>query len=259
MLLEGKRIIVTGGLTGIGRATVLACVQHGATVVSMSRKPPTDPSAVALLEQVQIYGSGPVSHLAVDVSSKDDVDRAFDEGVAWMGGLDAMVNCAGDELESPADEITAAPMQELFDVNVLGTAFTDAAAFRHMKDSGGSIINYGSYVGVVGLPGVAAYAASKGAVAAYSRSIAMEWGQYGIRVNVVCPVVMTELYEKGFALMPPQRRAQMEAYFAASIPLGGKPGKAEDSANLNVFLASDMSSFIHGQLIGVDGGMMMPR
>jgi 3-oxoacyl-[acyl-carrier protein] reductase len=259
MLLENKRIIVTGGLTGIGKATVLACAKHGATVVSMSRKAPTDPSAVEMLEQARAIGSGSVSHLASDVSVQEDVDRAFDEAAAQMGGLDAMVNCAGDELESPADEMTAAPMQQLFDVNVLGTAFTDAAAFRHMKDSGGSIINYGSYVGVVGLPGVAAYAASKGAVSAYSRSIAMEWGQYGIRVNVVCPVVMTELYEKGFGLMPPERRAQMEAYFAASIPLGGKPGKAEDSANLNVFLASDMSSFIHGQLIGVDGGMMMPR
>lgn len=137
----------------------------------------------------------------------------------------------------------------------MGTAFTCAAAFRYMKNTGGSIINYASYAGECGFPSMPAYSAAKGAVIAYSRTIARDWAKYGIRVNIVCPLVLTELAERA---LNGERGPQLRAFIETSVPLG-RWGKPEEAANLNVFLASDMASFITGQLICVDGGWLMPR
>lgn len=106
---------------------------------------------------------------------------------------------------------------------------------------------------------MAAYSAAKGGVLAYSRTIAKDWAPYNIRTNVVMPGVITELAEFWMNEMDAERRAQIDAWMAATIPLGGKLGKVEDAANLNIFLASDMAAYIHGQTIGVDGGMFMSR
>lgn len=109
------------------------------------------------------------------------------------------------------------------------------------------------------MPSLAAYSAAKGGVLAYTRTIAKEWGRYNIRSNVIMPAAVTELLEATVNDMDPQRRAEWEAWSASKIPLGGKLGRAEDAANLNLFLASDMATYIHGQTIGADGGMFMTR
>lgn len=259
MLLKGKRIIVTGGATGIGKATVLASAREGAVVVSVSRRPPTDEKAKKVVEEAKKLGPGPIMHMQLDVRNQDEVNSVFEKAVAWMGGLDVLVNSHGIEHMKPAEDLTAEDLNEQFAVHLLGTAFTCAAAFRYMKNTGGSIINHASYAGVCGVEGMPAYSAAKGAVIGYSRCIAKDWGQYWIRVNIVCPSAMSELAEQFFSAMSPEQLEQFEAWMAAQVPLGGKIGKVEDVANVNVFLASDMSRFVHGQTIGVDGGALMTR
>ena len=260
MLLEGKKIIVTGGVTGIGKATVLGMAREGAQVVSMSRGTPDEDRVVAVVDAANALGKGPISHLQLDVTDQTAVNSAFARAIETMGGLDALVNSAGLEHQCPAEDLTAEPMLEQFSVHVLGTAFTNAAAFHHYKDvGGGTIINYASYAGVCGMPGMASYSAAKGGVIAYTRTVAKDWAPHKVRVNVVCPGVMTELAQFWLDEMDTARRAQIDAWQAATIPFGGKLGDVEDAANLNIFLASDMSKFIHGQTIAVDGGMMMSR
>ena len=259
MLLKGKRIIVTGGATGIGEATVLACAREGAAVVSVSRRPPADEKAKKVVEEAKKLGPGPTTHMQLDVRKQDEVNSVFEKAVSWMGGLDVLVNCAGIEHQKPAEDLTAEDLNEQFAIHALGTVFTCTAAFRYMKNTGGSIINHASYCGVLGMQGMAAYSAAKGAVIGYSRSIAREWGQYWIRVNIICPAAVTELYQQVLDDLPAESREVIDSWMAANVPLGGKMGKAEDCASLNVFLASDLSRFVHGQTIAVDGGMMMSR
>jgi NAD(P)-dependent dehydrogenase (short-subunit alcohol dehydrogenase family) len=261
VLLDGKRIIVTGGVTGIGRASVIGMVREGAQVVSMSRKSPDDDGVKAVMSAAADLGPGPAMHLKCDVSDQSAVNAAFSEAIEAMGGLDVLVNCAGWETQEPAEDLTLQHLEAMFAVNVWGTVFTNGAACRHYKTVGGGvIINYASYAGVCGMPGMASYSAAKGAVVAFTRSIAKDWArQYNIRSNLVCPGVMTELAEKFFDEMEPERLAQITAWQQATILLGGKPGEAEDAANLTIFLASDLGKFVHGQTIGVDGGMMMSR
>lgn len=260
MMLQGKKIIVTGGVTGIGRASVISMVREGASVVSVSRAAPTSDKAVAVVEAAKKLGSGKVMHMQLDITKQADVNSVFDKAVAFMGGLDVLVNSAGIEQQKPTEDLTEQDLHEQFAVHVLGTAFTNSAACRHMKTTGGgSIINYASYAGVVTMPMMAAYGAAKAGVIAYTRVIAQEWAPYNIRANVLCPAVTSEMSEDWYAEMSPERLAQITAWKKFVIPLTGDLGKPQDAANLNMFLASDLASYMTGQLIGVDGGMMMGR
>ncbi|OBH11167.1 hypothetical protein A5695_20385 [Mycobacterium sp. E1747] len=260
MLLHGKRIVITGGVTGIGRASALAMAGNGASVVTMSRSAPESERAATVVSALRELGSGSFAHVQVDVTKQDHVDAAFDEAVAVLGGIDVLVSSAGIEQQKPTENLLESDLYEQFAVHVLGTAFTNAAAFRYMKPVGqGSIVNYSSYAGVVTMPQMAAYGAAKAGVIAYTRVIAQEWGPLGIRANVVCPAVHTELAETWYSEMSPEKSAEIAAWKQAVIPLTGDLGKPEDAANLNVFLASDMSSFMTGQLVGIDGGMLMAR
>src|SRR4030042_3905774 len=257
LLFKGKRIVVTGGATGIGEATVLAYAREEAVVVSMSRRPPTDEKAKKVVEEANKLGAGPIMHMQLDVRNQDEVNSVFEKAVAWMGGLDVLVNCHGLEQQKPAEELTAEDLNEQFAIHALGTAFTCAAAFRYMKNTGGSIINHASHCGVIGMQNMAAYSAGKGAVLGYSRAIAKEWGQYLIRMHFVCPAAVTEIFQRVLDNFTAEERVGIDSWFAANIPLGGQMGKIEDCADLNVLLASDLSRFVHGQTLAVDGGRMM--
>ena len=259
MLLEGKKIIVTGGVTGIGKATVLAMAREGASVVSTSRATPDSERTVSVISAAKKLGKGKIAHMRMDVTRQDEVNAVFDQAVEFLGGLDAIVNSAGIEQQKPTENLIEKDLYDQFAVHVLGTAFTNSAACRHMKGKGGSIINYSSYAGVGTMRMMAAYGVAKAGVIAYTRVIAQEWAPYLIRANVVCPAIMTEMAEVWYAEMSPERLAEITAWQKSVIPLTGTLGKPQDAANLNVFLASDMSNYMTGQLIGVDGGMMMGR
>jgi NAD(P)-dependent dehydrogenase (short-subunit alcohol dehydrogenase family) len=178
-----------------------------------------------------------------------------------MGGLDVMVNVAGIQRFADADAPDMDFVERIYRINVFGTMNTDGAAYRIMKQAGGgAIVNFGSEAGFTAEPNNAVYGSTKGAVHTWTRSIAREWGGDGIRVNAVLPYMTTPMYQAFREAMSPEDLAAHDAQTAKEIPLGGKFGDPDtDLAPVMVFLASDASHFITGQLIPVDGGLVSVR
>jgi NAD(P)-dependent dehydrogenase (short-subunit alcohol dehydrogenase family) len=178
--LDDRRIIITGGASGMGEALVRAFPALGAKVVSLD---------VAEEAGTRIAAEAGARFITVDVTSKQSVDAAFDTAVEDLGGLDVLVHAAGIAPSSPAEDTSVELWNRILSINSLGTLLTNQAAFRALKDNGGAIINFASAAGITGLRNKAAYAASKGAVAAFSRTIAAEWARYGITVNMIAPAI----------------------------------------------------------------------
>jgi NAD(P)-dependent dehydrogenase (short-subunit alcohol dehydrogenase family) len=245
--LDGKRVIVTGGAGGIGNAAVIALHAAGARVAcTFNAAKPDLPDGV--------------HSERCDITSKGEIDHAFDTFARALGGLDVLIHAAGIHGSCPAEQLTEEGWDRMMALNGRATMLTNQAAFRHMQSTGGggSIVNMGSVEGVRGYAGNAAYAASRGAVMAWTRSVALEWGRHGIRANCVAPVVFTGPAERMRAKLDDATNAMIDAHLAQAIPLGGKMGDAlRDLAPVLVFLASDASHFITGQTLSVDGGFMM--
>jgi NAD(P)-dependent dehydrogenase (short-subunit alcohol dehydrogenase family) len=251
MLLDGKRVIVTGGASGIGAATVRAYVAAGAAVVALDVNDADGERVVAAA------GSG-AQFLHCDIAQREEVFGVFERAVERLGGLDVMANVAGVERRTPAEAIDDPEWDLIFDVNVRGTLYTNQAAFRHLRDHGGRIINFGSGAGIRGQAGSAHYSASKGAVMAWTRTVAQEWAKYRITVNSVVPAIWTPMYDAWRARMTDQERMIHDMAMQHVIPLGGKLGDPDaDAGPVMLFLASDMSHFMTGQCFAVDGGMIM--
>ena len=244
-ILNGKRIIITGGAGGIGHAALRLCHEYGATVAcTFNSEQPVLPPGVASER--------------CDITKKVEVDEVFDRLVRRLGGLDVLVHAAGAHGSCPADQIEEKDWDRLFTLNVKATLFVNQAAFRHMRDQGGSIVNMGSCEGVRGFAGNGCYAASRGAVMAWTRSVALEWGCHNIRVNALAPVAETRIALDMRSHLDEEAQAAMDAHLARAIPLGGKLGDPyRDIAPVIAFLASDASHFVTGQTLSVDGGLMM--
>jgi NAD(P)-dependent dehydrogenase (short-subunit alcohol dehydrogenase family) len=251
MLLAGRRIVVTGGASGIGAATVRAYAREGARVASLDVNDEAGRRVAA--------DAGPeVTYLHCDVAERAQVDDGMARAVASLGGLDALVHAAGIERGQPAEEITDAEWDLVFAVNVKGTLHTNQAAFPHLRARGGRILNFGSGAAIRGQRGAAHYAASKGAVMAWTRTVAQEWAQYGITVNAIVPAMWTPMYDAHRARLGEPERTMHDLAMEHVIPLGGRLGDPDrDLAPVMVFLAGDGARFITGQAIAVDGGMVM--
>jgi NAD(P)-dependent dehydrogenase (short-subunit alcohol dehydrogenase family) len=260
MLLKDKRVIVTGGASGIGRATVVACAREGANVVSLSTAAPERSRVRALMAEVEAMGAGRLTHLQVDVSDKAAVDRGFDEAAAWLGGgLDGLVNSAAIQAWKPAEAFTKDEILEDMAVNTFGAVYANQAAFRFMKDTGGSIVNLISYVAIGGQEMMAGYGLSKGAVIGWSHVIAREWGPRFIRVNMVAPIVETTGFQNYYRQLTPEKQRLSDLRRQQTISLGGKMGSSGDAADVNVFLLSDLSRYLTGQTLYADGGASFSR
>jgi NAD(P)-dependent dehydrogenase (short-subunit alcohol dehydrogenase family) len=204
-------------------------------------------------------GPGEARYQRCDVSRKEDVDAAFTAAVDWLGGLDALVNIAGVERKSAAESISQQDWDLMFDVNARGTLNTNQAAFVHLRERGGRIVNFASAAGVMGVPGLAHYSAAKAAVLGWTRTAAKEWGRYGITVNAMAPAMWTPMYEKFRARLDDAQLQAHDAMMAQQVPLGGRLGDPDrDMAPVLVFLVSDGARFITGQTLAVDGGLMIP-
>jgi 3-oxoacyl-[acyl-carrier protein] reductase len=258
MQLENKRIIVTGGAQGIGAATVRAYVAEGAIVTAMDLNAEAGEKVASTATAA---GPGRAAFQKLDVSDRAAVDSAFTTAAEEMGGLDVMVNVAGIQRFADADAPDMDFVELIYRINVFGTINTDGAAFKLMQpNGGGAIINFGSEAGFTAEPNNAVYGSTKGAVHTWTRSIAREWGRHGIRVNAVLPYMTTPMYQAFRDAMTPEDLAAHDAQTAQEIPLGGKFGDPDkDLAPVMVFLASDASHFITGQLIPVDGGLISVR
>lgn len=246
--LPGKRIIVVGGAQGAGEAAVDAYLAAGARVVSLDiavgEKDPGRPGD-------RFLGGH------CDVSVQEQVDSGFEKAVAFLGGLDVICVPAGVTERLEPEDITEAHMKRILQINVLGTMFTNQAAFRYMRDTGGSIINFASISGIRGREMRAHYCTTKGAVAAWTRAIALDWAKYNIRCNAVAPMIYSSIVAKVRAQLSPEKQIEFDEGIGSAQLLPGGLRTPDSLAGILTLLASEGSSYITGQVFSVDGGAMM--
>jgi NAD(P)-dependent dehydrogenase (short-subunit alcohol dehydrogenase family) len=239
-------VLITGALTGIGRATALAFAHEGARVVVSGRR---DDAGLALIAELRATGAE-AEFIRADVRHESDVQNLVDKTVARFGRLDVAVNNAGTEGKpGPLTEQTAESYAATFDTNVLGVILSMKHELRVMQAQGsGSVVNLSSTMGHRGAPGASLYTASKHAVEGLTKSAALEGAAFGVRVNAVAPgPVDTGMLDR-FA-----GNAERKAGLIAGVPLK-RLGRPEDIAAAIVFTASDKAAFITGQIIDVNGG-----
>jgi NAD(P)-dependent dehydrogenase (short-subunit alcohol dehydrogenase family) len=239
-------ILITGALTGIGRATALAFAKEGATVVVSGRR---EAEGKAVEVKLRSLGSEAAFILA-DVRHEDDISNVVDQTIARFDRLDVAVNNAGTEGKpGPVIEQTPDSYTAMFDTNVLGTLLSLKHELRVMQPQGsGSIINISSTMGERGAANLSLYTASKHAVEGLTKSAALEGAPFGVRVNAVAPgPTETAMLDRLTGA------ADKKAAFVAAVPLkrGAKP---EEIADAITFLASGKASFITGQIIRINGG-----
>jgi NAD(P)-dependent dehydrogenase (short-subunit alcohol dehydrogenase family) len=239
-------VLVTGALTGIGRATALAFAQEGARLIVSGRR---DDAGQTLVKELRALG-GEAEFIRADVRQEEDVRNLIDKTVARFGRLDVAVNNAGTEGKpGPVTQQTAESYAATFDTNVLGTLLSLKHELRVMQGQGsGSIVNISSTYGHEGAGGASVYAASKHAVEGLTKSAALEAAGSGVRVNAVAPGPTETGMLNRFT-----GTAERKAGLAATVPLG-RIGTPEELARAIVFVASEKASFLTGQIVTVDGG-----
>ena len=249
MRLANKTAIITGGGTGIGQACARAFCREGANEVLFGRrKQKLEKTAHELAEASQKLGSR-VLTIPGDMTRSEDLDRLVHETRNTFHRIDILVNNAGLFKGAPLHEISDDQYDEMMNINMKAVfQLTRRVLPVMMEQKGGNIIHISSILGIIAVPQVAVYNISKGAMNQFSRSIAVEYGSYGIRSNSICPGLietdMTADLMKDEALMQE---------WSKGYPIG-RFGKPEDVANTCLFLASDESSFITGTVLPVDGG-----
>lgn len=247
--LDGKVAVVTGGGSGIGRAAALLFAAEGAAVAVVDRIADTAAETVGMIE-------GRAVAVTADIADGADVGAAFDRIGAELGPVSVLYNNAGVNSSGSVLDSTEEDWDRCMAVNVKGTYLCSAAAARTMAgNGGGSIVNQGSVAALVGVANFAAYCASKGAVVALTRSMAVDLAGSGIRVNVICPgTVYTPLMRPMLAARGGGDEEKGLAMTVAKYPIG-RLGTPEDIARVALFLASDESAFMTGSVITPDGGM----
>lgn len=245
-LLAGKTALITGASKGIGRKIAEVFAQQGANVAFTYLS--SIEKGEALEQELQAFGAR-VKGFRSDASKFDQAEKLIDDIVAEFGTIDVVVNNAGITKDGLLMRMTEENWDDVININ-LKSIFnvTKAASKIMMKNRKGSFINMSSVVGVQGNAGQANYAASKAGIIGFSKSVAKELGSRNIRTNVIAPgFIRTEMTD----VLDPKVVAGWEA----NIPLK-RAGEPEDVANACLFLASDLSTYINGQVLPVDGGML---
>ncbi|MBW8848239.1 MAG: glucose 1-dehydrogenase [Burkholderiales bacterium] len=241
-------VLITGALTGIGRATALAFAREGATVVVSGRR---EPEGQALADELKTQGAADAAFFRADVREEADVRTLVEQTVTRFGRLDVAVNNAGTEGQNgPLTEQSGENYAAIFDTNVRGVLFSLKHEMRAMLAQGsGAIVNLSSVAGQIGFAGASVYVASKHAVEGLTKSAALEGAAAGVRVNAVAPgPVQTDMMERFLG-----RNEDAKAGLLAAIP-AKRAGTVDEIAQTIVFLASDKARYLTGQSIAVDGG-----
>ena len=247
MLLQGKTALITGSTRGIGRAVAETYAKNGASLILNARD--EDKAKKTALEISEKYDVQ-VDIVLFDVSNSDEVKNGFREIFKLTKNLDIVVNNAGILDDALIGMVTKTQIEKTFGINTFGVLYVSQYAARMMaKKKTGSIINISSIIGTNGNEGQAVYGGSKSAVIGITQSLSKELAPNNIRVNAIAPGFIDTEMTQGLTKCKYNERIE-------SIKMN-RIGKAEDIANTALYLASDLSSYVTGQVIGVDGGMLI--
>lgn len=238
-MLSGKTAVITGGSTGIGKAIARRFLEEGAEVVIANRSRETGERTAEELG---------CSFHACDVSSYDEVEELVEVAVDAHGGLDVLVNNAGIGVQGTVEETSLEEWERLLRINLNGVVYATRAALPHLREREGCILNVASVYGLVGGPGVAAYATAKGALVNFTRTTAIDYAAAGVRVNSLCPgFVETPMTD------PVLEEENFYEYVRNHTPMQ-RVATPEEVAGPAAFLVSDDASYITGANLPVDGG-----
>ncbi len=244
----GKTAVVTGGGTGLGRAMALAFAREGAHVCVIGRRQEKLDETIALIAAE----SGKAFGLAADVRDAARVEAVMKEVAAGTGRIDVLVNNAAGNFVCPSEELSPNGFKSVVDIVLLGTFYCSRFAFDALKASKGSIINIVAAYAWSGEPGAVHSASAKAGVLAMTRTLAAEWGQFGIRANAISPgPVHTEGTDKNLWSV-----ANVEELVRKSVPLG-RLGEPSDISKAALWLASDDASWVSGATLAVDGAQWL--
>ena len=248
MRMQGKRGVVTGAASGLGREVAKLFREEGARVVVADVN---GDGAQAVAEEI----GGDVVHQVCDVTVEAQVLAALDRSVSEWGGLDFVINNAGVQVEKPLEETSNEDFDWLFNVNVRGVFWGCKHAIARMRDTGGgAIVNTASALSLVSDPFLPLYTASKHATLGLTRSVGVAYAADGIRCNCVCPGDMqTPMIERYWEATGDPEKAKAEM---ASMYPAGKIGQPGEVARAILFLASDEASYVNGSFLQVDGGLL---
>lgn len=245
--LKGRTALITGGGTGIGLEIATAYARLGAAVMLVGRNEERVQEAAETLNRA----GGKAAAAKCDVRNYDEVQSAVEATVARFGGLDILVNNAAGNFVSPSAQLSPNGFRTVIDIDLNGTFYGCHAAYPHLKASphGGSIISIITMLGVTGWPGAVHAASAKGGILSLSRTLAVEWGGDGIRVNTISPgpIGDTEGVQRMYI---DAGKGELEAKKTAL----GRFGRKEDIAHAAVYLASDLANYVTGDNLIVDGG-----
>jgi len=247
MLLENKTVMVTGASKGIGKATALLCAREGAQVIALAR---TFSLLEKLKSEIDSTAKQPAIIFQADVTQTEDLKKVFEDLNQRKMYLDVLVNNAGVMQDAVIQMVQQQMIDEIYRTNVYGTIHASRLAVKSMlKKRGGSIINLSSIVGVEGNLGQSIYSSSKSAVIGFTKSLSKELASLNIRVNAVAPgFIDTDMIGKM------DQRFHSKNLDSIGMKRIGTP---DDVARTILFLASDLSAYVTGQVIGVDGGMII--
>ncbi len=247
MLLENKVAIITGAGSGFGRATAELYAKEGAKVVVVDYNEQTAQDTVTAIHE---HGGQAIA-VKADVSNETDVKNVIQTAISEFGQIDILFNNAGVYAPGTVEETSMEDWNRSINVNTTALFLASKYAIPYLKETKGNIINTASAGGIIGFPNAISYATTKGAVISFTRAMAVDYAEAGVRVNAICPGT-------GVTGMTKDLLEIEEVYqgFIAPIPMK-RLGEANDVANAALFLGSDLSSYITGHSLPVDGGWTM--
>lgn len=253
MMLKNKIAVITGGASGIGEAGTRRFADEGAVVIMLD----VNENAGIALEKELCEKGQKAWFIKTDISDENSVKSAFDQIAEKYGEIDVLYNNASVFLggrDAGIAEVGTDIWRRVLSINLDGMYYCSKYAVNMMKNKGGAVINTASSAGVVGIPGCAAYTATKGATVTLTRSMAVDYGKYNIRTNCICPAAIETEMVKESNLNDPDFD---NAFFLKQITPLRRWGKPGDVASLACFLASDDGAYLNGVIIPCDGGITM--